>query len=628
MREENRNRLFGIDLLRAISILSVLFFHLDKDAVPNGYLGVDIFFIVSGYLITSYILNKKKNLPEFFLNRFFRLFPSLVFFISFTLILTFLFQTPKNWNESDAIFSLLGVNNLNLYMNSVGYFNNDINNRLFGHTWSLGVEEQFYLLISLIFYYLRSFFSKIILILLSLSLLLVVINFTLLNDYQSFFYLTHFRFFQLGSGVILSLYAYKYTLENKRILSLILKILLFVILFSQIQFNQILLHLLVSLISILLILQYHNSKFSFTTFEKKISGIGKMSYSLYLYHWPIIIVISQFFVEKNISYFIITGFFIILFSCLNYFFIEKKRDFFYEKIKKKNFLFFIIFVALLSFIFFFPYLKKQINIDNSNLGIFKFIDIRKKFLPRSYDTWVNFAKKCHFRHNKKTNLITECLNKKNLNKSSIYLLGDSHALNLITLFMDIEQKYEKYETKFVHLNAFVKIIKGKKPNDFDYVLKNANKGDIIIINFYHGKFNKLDPKALKNLNLYFENFFQEMNNKNIEVIWFKDYPSFEFKERTDTCILQYYFFNKTKCEINKQDSLKKREASEKFINQIGKKYKFNTFDTFNILCPNEICRVINNNEVWFTDWNHISDKAADRLKDPFLEKFYFLFTDK
>ena len=139
-----------IDGLRAIAVLAVILNHLHEDWLPGGFLGVDVFFVISGYVITSSIEGRAGTslgpfLKAFYRRRVQRLAPALVCCIAITGLLTCLFVNNPASSLITGATALVGVSNLYLLGESTNYFSADASYNTFLQTWSLGVEEQFYL---------------------------------------------------------------------------------------------------------------------------------------------------------------------------------------------------------------------------------------------------------------------------------------------------------------------------------------------------------------------------------------------------------------------------------------------------------------------------------------------------
>src|SRR5258705_548325 len=140
-----------IDGLRAVAVISVIINHLNNDFLPSGYLGVDIFFVISGYVITASLYETSdRNFSEFFLGfysrRVKRLVPALILCVLITSLLICLFDKTPNASLKTGIASLFGISNLYLLKQATDYFGASAQLNVFTHTWSLGVEEQFYVL--------------------------------------------------------------------------------------------------------------------------------------------------------------------------------------------------------------------------------------------------------------------------------------------------------------------------------------------------------------------------------------------------------------------------------------------------------------------------------------------------
>ena len=151
------NYIKSIDSLRAIAVIAVLIYHFFPSLAPGGFLGVDLFFVVSGFVITNLLskdgIDSRKKYLKFFVNRLWRLYPSLLVVVlitwgSFSLI------WPDSLNymlAKSSLSSLLFYSNI-FYGSQGGYF--DITTEILPllHTWSLSVEWQFYLFFPLLFY--------------------------------------------------------------------------------------------------------------------------------------------------------------------------------------------------------------------------------------------------------------------------------------------------------------------------------------------------------------------------------------------------------------------------------------------------------------------------------------------
>jgi peptidoglycan/LPS O-acetylase OafA/YrhL len=156
----------AIDGLRAVAVIAVVLYHLGIEWIPGGFLGVDLFFVISGYVITRLLLDSIQqrgglDLREFYLARVRRLLPPLLFMLIVTSIIVGLWapDTTKKF-LTDAPFSIFGGMNWWLVFNQQDYFESSGRPPLLQHTWSLAVEAQFYLIWPLILLFVLRFFGK------------------------------------------------------------------------------------------------------------------------------------------------------------------------------------------------------------------------------------------------------------------------------------------------------------------------------------------------------------------------------------------------------------------------------------------------------------------------------------
>ena len=190
-----------IDGLRGIAIILVLFFHFEIGGLDNGFLGVDIFFVISGFLITQLISKEidaeKFSISEFYCRRIRRLFPALFFMLLLVSIASFIFFDRDSFEKFG--FSLVTTSFFasNIWFwTETGYFAPSALEKPLLHTWSLSVEEQFYLFFPLLLLLCRRFlFQSPLLIITSLFIL------SLLSYLYGFYYHPDATFFLLPTRI-------------------------------------------------------------------------------------------------------------------------------------------------------------------------------------------------------------------------------------------------------------------------------------------------------------------------------------------------------------------------------------------------------------------------------------------
>lgn len=155
MSELKRPHIPQIDALRALAVVAVLAFHMDPSWLPGGFSGVDVFFVISGYVVSASMTDLESLKPSRFLSTFYarriiRILPALVVCLGVTALMAGMI-IPKSWlsnsNQSTLTWAFAGLSNYALMLSGDEYFSQRIEFNPAAHTWSLGVEEQFYLIL-------------------------------------------------------------------------------------------------------------------------------------------------------------------------------------------------------------------------------------------------------------------------------------------------------------------------------------------------------------------------------------------------------------------------------------------------------------------------------------------------
>ena len=198
-----------VDALRAVAVIAVIVNHLDSDILPSGFSGVDIFFVISGFVITKTIIERGRKktsdlIKDFYARRVKRIMPLLIVYIITMGLITITSGVNSNVGTITGLTALFGVSNIYLMITSANYFNSDVELNPFTQTWSLGVEEQFYFiypLIIVLFYRWnkqdKMRLSNVLIVLSAISIL-----YTLINGKKIVHITQSCRFWEMAAGCI------------------------------------------------------------------------------------------------------------------------------------------------------------------------------------------------------------------------------------------------------------------------------------------------------------------------------------------------------------------------------------------------------------------------------------------
>jgi len=292
-----------IDGLRAVAVLFVLMFHGGLSVFPSGFIGVDMFFVISGFLITSIIITSLKkqsfSLSDFYVRRLWRLQPALITVVIFTLVLATIFYLPADFIDyiSSAKYTTLFTSNQYFARSTTGYAAPDTANLLLLHTWSLSIEWQWYLLlpagILLLNRYLSDKKVKIATVAVTISMLGLSLYLSDKYPNKSYYFLSS-RIFEFMIGSCLVVFNCERFELKKGVASALGILSLLAITYCATRTNIVLGYpdyhaVIVSIASALLILvgATTNGIASRILSLSPLVFIGSISYSLYLWHWPI-----------------------------------------------------------------------------------------------------------------------------------------------------------------------------------------------------------------------------------------------------------------------------------------------------------------------------------------------------
>lgn len=281
--------------MRALAVLAVLLFHLDLPYFDGGYLGVDVFFIISGFIITKNILRQMEDgsfsIPSFYYKRFRRLFPALTITVLGTLIASFIILAPSILRDvgESSVWSLFSLANVHFWLEA-NYFDVESDRKPLLHMWSLGVEEQFYIFWPFLLLLFRGRMAKIgmIIALILASFVGVVLLFEIIPN--GIFYLFPFRIYQFLTGAILAVIPF----QIRKVGSVVnlLALLAFgasVSVMAADSYTTVVSGAAAAVIGFAMLISYDSKLAQVALGNPVMVWIGSRSYVIYLVHWPIIV---------------------------------------------------------------------------------------------------------------------------------------------------------------------------------------------------------------------------------------------------------------------------------------------------------------------------------------------------
>lgn len=295
-----------IDGLRAVAVLGVVSYHYGLTAIAGGFVGVDVFFVISGYLITRSLIDDMSKggwmwLPRFYDRRIRRIAPALFTVLVSTLIASAALLTPGDYQsvgESTA-FSAAGLGNIYFYLNT-DYFDQSADLQPLLHMWSLGVEEQFYLLwplaLASIIAATKSARDRVVLMIGLIALVsLLFAEYQMAVDPKASFYLPFSRAWELSVGCVL---AFAPTITSKTTSNIVSTVAIALLGFALFTTSTTPFPGIAALPAVmgaaLAVWPKQPGDMASILDNKPMRQIGLWSYSLYLWHWPILVLYRHY----------------------------------------------------------------------------------------------------------------------------------------------------------------------------------------------------------------------------------------------------------------------------------------------------------------------------------------------
>ena len=605
-----------IDGLRGFTVILIILYNLNFHQNPNSFyegffLSVDVFFVISGYLITNIILDKldkkKFSFSEFYKRRIRRMLPSLLVVLIISTLFSYFLLVPTDIiDHAKSVLSSIFFSS-NFYFHFTGqqlYQSEATHLKPLLHTWTLSIEEQFYLLYPAILFFLFKFLKKkIFSIIFILTIISLIGNFFFINEPSLTFYITPFRAWEIGSGCIVAMInkkkIFSYFTKFKEIRKILYEIIFIFFLLSFLLYdekNHYLFQVACVFSASLLIAINHNNQtiskylFSSTLLVK----IGIISYSVYLFQHFVLayIKIGSFFLIDGLVSKILIVLVIFIMSILNYFLIEKPCRY-KLNLKSKYFIFSFLIIILVNLFFIY------------NKGFLKSFSVNEVMIDNKYlhSSWLKTHKPNDFdkflRNTKKKILIAgnsygwDVFNalKSSKGYSKNYQFAYKNIDFIENIYFSLINKDQKLIKLIQETDVLLFSTAWRHQNDFEYLDKAVaeinkinHKATIIIQSqapeFFHEK------QKYKMKNIYFTRIDQflienkklpnEVQMKNLKKIYYKDYIASDNIKKINS---------KLKI-IAKENNIKFIKSEDFFCDKINKECDFLTNDNKKIYWDN------------------------------------------
>ena len=625
-----------IDGLRAFAVIPVIFFHAGFKLFSGGFVGVDIFFVISGYLITSIILSEmevgKFNLINFYERRARRILPAL-FFVTLVCI-------PFSWmlliskDMKDFAQSLIGISTFSsniLFWRESGYFNTAAELKPLLHTWSLAVEEQYYLIFPLFLMLTWRLGRHWILVLLTAAILvsLGLGHWGAYNKPHAAFYLLPTRAWEILIGIFAAFYLSRTTLNrlNNKISNTLSMMGLALTMYSIFFYNKTTpvpsLYILVPTVGTLLIIVFAHSGTLANSFlsNRIFIWIGLISYSAYLWHQPLFAFIKYLSFDDHPSAPIMALFclLIIPLAYLSWRFVEK--PFRNKNIIKRKYIFFSSVAVAMIIISFGLVINKRIEVKNVK-NIINSASAKVMVLGDSHAPHLFYGLKEYFGSDIAVKFFVSCIPFYNVDRYDGRYKPRYCSTSINNALKDFENNQKMNTIILISMGPVYltgETFKGKDP------ARVKGNGVVLITN-----------PDLKDKWLIYEigmrNTLERLTLLNKKVIFVIDVPELGFSPRfchvnnSSLSIFGKSFkfrYGKEDCFVSREDFDDRNDRYREMIYRILKDYPtIAFFDPTEIFCDDRKCHGIKKDKVLYTGFRSY---FARRFRDLLLNILYQLF---
>lgn len=605
-----------IDGLRAIAIIPVILFHAGFTLFSGGFVGVDVFFVISGYLITSIIISDLNtntfSFSKFYERRARRIFPALFFVLFATMPFAWSWLLPEDLkNFSRSLYFVAAFCSNILFWKTSGYFDGDAELKPLLHTWSLSVEEQYYLLFPVLMLLLWRVQKKIIGLAIALLLMssLYFANLKISENPMSAFYFLPYRAWELLIGALIA----NYDLSNKRkingywtlqIFSLLGGALIFFSIFfldKNTPYPSYFALLPVVGAALLILFAKPNTWIYKFIANKLLVATGLISYSAYLWHQPVF-ALAKHRLGNDLDIAVLVCLVCLVF-CLSYFswkFIEQPfRS--KEIVKTKR----LIIFSFLSLIF----IVSAGSLGDLNDGFPLRFKYNEKYAGDiGQEPFYVYAKQNNFictpEHIAKQSLtwngISRCMQSKKNGPISMILLGDSHAEHL---FIGLAESLNKVNLAF-YIKATPALIRNPEFTEiFKEITNNKSVHTVLLSMYWVGKIYALPKDQAFDKEL--SDTVSFLVNSGKKVIIFNDIPRFPFP--AERCKFFADEIGRSTCEISKWPILRYELYYNPMLEKLAKENANVRYVSLrDLFCTSDSCSMIHDNTVMYRDNHHLN----------------------